>query len=207
MTSTVSKASTPQDVLDFWFDDCHESPEKCKEQSKLWYASDEKLDEQVTLQFGDLYEKACLDSLSSWGETSEGALALVILLDQFSRQIHRKTSQAFSQDPMARAIAIRTVHRGLDKELSVPGRLFLYHPFQHSEFLADQEFGVEVCGQLLEECSPEWKDTVQNSIEFFEGHREVVRQFGRFPHRNEVLGRESTPDELKYLEDASRYGQ
>ena len=194
-------------VLDFWFEDCQSDPDKCNQMGSLWYGGGPEFDQQVASRFGDLYEKACFDALSSWGETAEGALALVIVLDQFSRQLHRSTPRAFSQDPMARAIAIRTVEHEMDKELSIPGRLFLYHPFQHSEFLDDQEYGVSITKRLLTECSDLWRDYVQGSLKYFEQHRDIIREFGRFPHRNQILGRESTPEELVFLESASRFGQ
>lgn len=196
-----------QQVLDFWFDDCHSDPAKCDEMAKLWYGGGPELDERVIEKFGKVYDRACSDSLSSWGKTAEGALALVIVLDQFSRQIHRSTPLAFAQDPMARAIAIRTVEHGLDEELSIPGRLFLYHPFQHSEFLDDQEYGVSVTEQLLSECPAMWQDYVKESLKYFEEHRDIIQEFGRFPHRNEILGRESTHKELEFMQSASSYGQ
>lgn len=194
-------------VLDFWLDDCHSDPVKCDEMSKLWYGGGPEYDKRVAEQFGEIYDRACSDSLSSWGNSAEGALALVIVLDQFSRQIHRSTPLAFAQDPMARAIAIRTVEHEMDKELSVPGRLFLYHPFQHSEFLNDQEYGVSVTEKLLSECPALWRDYVKGSLKYFEEHRDIIREFGRFPHRNKILERQSTPQELEFLQSASSYGQ
>lgn len=194
-------------VLDYWLGDSHESPSKCEEMSDLWYGGTPENDQEVVEKFGEIFERACSDALSSWAESADGALALVILLDQFSRQIHRRTALAFSQDLMARAVAVRSVSLKFDLELSVPGRLFLYHPFQHSEFIEDQELGVSLTKHLLEECDPGWKDYVENSLKYFEDHRDIISKFGRFPHRNRVLERDSTEEELEFLESSSSYGQ
>ena len=134
-------------------------------------------------------------------------LDLVVLLDQFSRHVFRKTAQAFAQDPMARAIAYRSVNQEFDMELSVPERLFLYHPFHHSESLEDQDFGIQLVNKLLSACADEWEEHISESLDFFKGHREVIARFGRFPHRNEALGRTSTTEELDFLESAPRHGQ
>lgn len=194
-------------VLDYWLGDSHEGPDKCEEMSNLWYGGTPENDQDVIERFGGIYERACSDGLSSWAESADGALALVIVLDQFSRQIHRRTPLAFSQDLMARAVAVRSVSLKFDLELSVPGRLFLYHPFQHSEFIEDQELGVSLTEHLLEECGSVWKDFVENSLKYFEDHREIIGKFGRFPHRNRVLERDSTAEELEFLESSSSYGQ
>lgn len=199
--------SAIEQVLDYWFDDCYEAPSKCEARSKIWYGGGPEADEEIEREFGELYKRACSDSLSSWAETADGALALVIVLDQFSRQIHRRTSLAFAQDSMARAIARRCVSTKLDRELSVPARLFLYHPFQHSEHIEDQVLGVRLTQRVLEECQSCWQEYVAESLKFFEDHRDIIERFGRFPHRNRVLGRESTPEELEFLGSSSNYGQ
>ncbi len=194
-------------VLEYWLGDSHKGPDKCEEMSKLWYGGTPENDKEVIEKFGEIYEKACSDALSSWAESANGALALVIVLDQFSRQIHRRTALAFSQDLMARAVAVRSVSLKFDLELTVPGRLFLYHPFQHSEFIEDQELGVSLTKHLLEECDPGWKDYVENSLKYFEDHKDIISKFGRFPHRNRVLERDSTAEEQEFLESSSSYGQ
>ena len=194
-------------VLDYWLGESHEGPEKCKEMSGLWYGGTPENDQEVVEKFGKIYERACSDALSSWAESADGALALVIVLDQFSRQIHRRTALAFAQDPMARAVAVRSVSLEFDLELSIPGRLFLYHPFQHSEYMKDQELGVSLTKNLLEECGPAWKDYVENSLTYFEDHRDIISKFGRFPHRNRVLERDSTPEEREFLKSSPSFGQ
>ena len=194
-------------VLDYWLGNSHKGPDECERMSKLWYGGTAENDKEVIENFAEIYEKACSDSLSSWAESSDGALALVIVLDQFSRQIHRRTALAFAQDLMARAVAVRSVSQKFDLEMSVPGRLFLYHPFQHSEFIEDQELGVSLTQHLLEQCDPVWKDYVESSLEYFEDHKSIISKFGRFPHRNRILERESTPEELEFLESSSNYGQ
>ena len=196
-----------QDVLDFWFQGCQEDSTKLDKASDRWYGGGAELDQEISDRFGELFDRACSDSLSSWADTADGALALVILLDQFSRNIHRKSAQAFAQDPMARAIVVRSCSNGLDQEMSTVGRLMFYHPLQHSEYLEDQEYGVEVVAQLLDSCPANWKDCVASSLRYFEQHRDIVKQFGRFPHRNKVLGRESSQEEQEYLKTANTFGQ
>lgn len=198
---------TPEQVLHYWFDDAEQNIERLHEQSKNWYSVSTERDEEIKREFGTLLQEIATGQRQEWMQTSSGVLALVLVLDQFTRQIYRKRPEAFAHDAQAIAITYSGISRGLDQEMSVPGRLFFYHPFQHSEKLKDQEFGVQIVRNLRSHCDEKWHEYVDESIRYFEEHYETVLRFGRFPHRNEVLDRRSTAEELEFLRTASRYGQ
>ena len=194
-------------ILTFWFGEDPSSPELVKQRQKIWYTGGEKIDQTIRENFNEVYEHAANETLLHWAETARGALALVILLDQFSRNLFRGTSGAFAQDPMARAVAKRALNLGLDREISIPGRIFLLHPFHHSEELVDQLFGSDRLRDLIDEGHDEWHEMLDSSVEWFDGHMDVVKRFSRFPHRNKVLGRESTEEEAAFLAESSGFGQ
>ena len=206
-TKPTSDAEVQQQILSFWFRGLQDDPEGTRKHSKLWYQSNDEFDQEIRRHFGEPYDRACREALLHWCDEPDGSLALVILLDQFSRNIHRGTPLAFAQDSLARAIAVRAIGRHQDSQMSIPGRLFLYHPFHHSEQLLDQERGYSLVQQLAENCPPEWQEFVDSSAKFFSSHRDTIRQFSRFPHRNQVMGRRSTPAEIEHLEQSSSFGQ
>ena len=194
-------------ILRFWLGDDQNNPELIKRKQKIWYTGGEKIDLVIRQNFQEVYEHAANETLLHWVESAEGALALVIMLDQFSRNLFRGTAGAFSQDPMARAVAKRAINLGLDREMSIPGRLFLLHPFHHSEELVDQVFGCDRLRDLIDEGHDVWREMLDSSVDWFRGHRDVVSRFSRFPHRNKVLGRKSTKEEEAFLAQSSGYGQ
>lgn len=205
---TIRNDSDEQDrILKFWLGDDQDNPDLVKGKQKIWYTGGETIDKEIRENFGEIYEHAANETLLHWAETAQGALALVILLDQFSRNLYRGTARAFAQDPMARAVAKRAFNHGLDGEMSVPGRIFLMHPFHHSEELVDQLFGCDRLRDLVDEGHDEWREMLDTSVEWFNGHHDIVRQFSRFPHRNKLLGRKSTKAEETYLADAGDFGQ
>lgn len=207
MNSVSQQIFIPEQVLRYWFDGAEHDLELLRARSKIWYSFSSERDEEIERKFSTLLHEIVRGHRQDWSETSAGSLALVLVLDQFTRQIYRKKAEAFAYDEQALAIAYSAIGRGLDQEMSIPGRLFLYHPFQHSEKVKDQEFGVQIVRNVLNQCDEKWHDYVKESLRFFEEHCEIVRRFGRFPHRNEVLDRESTPEELEFLRTASSYGQ
>ncbi len=178
---TNSAAGSAEDVLEFWF------AEGRKEQ---WFNGGDDFDRLVEETLGPLRRQAAAGTLDDWAATSRGALALVLLLDQVPRNIYRQTPQAYATDAQARRVAREAVENGLDSGLTQVQRVFLYLPFEHSEDLADQELGCRLMSQLDE--NPDW-------LVFAEKHRELIARFGRFPHRNAVLGRPCTPEEDAYL--------
>jgi uncharacterized protein (DUF924 family) len=168
------------EVVAFWRD---AGPEK-------WFAKDEALDLTIRQRFLATHEAAARGELASFEDTAEGALALVILLDQFPRNMFRGSPHAFVTDPLAREVAARALTRGFDRTVEEALRQFFYIPFMHSETLADQDR----CVQLFQALGK------AGLLQYATTHREVIAQFGRFPHRNRILGRDTTPNEQKFLD-------
>lgn len=195
-------------ILDFWIGPAAHDAGEAKARGKLWYQSTPEADEDLRRRFGEDVDMAARGALDDWRRSADGSLALVILLDQFSRNLFRGTAGAFANDAMAASIAEAAIDAGQDRQMSWIGRAFLYHPFEHSEQLPRQERSVQLFQALADEAPPEWQEQLKGFLEYAVEHREVVRRFGRFPHRNAVLGRESTAIETAYLESgARRYGQ
>lgn len=177
---------SPADILAFWR---QAGPEK-------WFAKDEAFDAEIRARFLAAHEAAAAGELSDWEATPEGVYALLILLDQFPRNLFRGSPRAFATDAMALAIAERAVARGFDKAIGLPERRFLYMPFMHAENLAHQERCVALCEEADD------AEGVKHAIV----HRDIIRDFGRFPHRNPVLGRETTPEEQDFLDEGGFRG-
>lgn len=177
------------DVLVFWFGDkAADGPLRPR---RVWFQADRAFDHACSEQFADAVTAACAGRLDDWAATPEGALALVLLLDQFSRNIHRGRAAAFAGDEHARKVSGAAVARGFDLTLEPVERLFFYLPFEHSEALADQERSCQLIGTLGD---AEW-------LRYAERHREIIARFGRFPHRNAILGRASTAEETAFLKE------
>ena len=176
------------DVHSFWFGT---PPGK---QRAEWFRKDDAFDGEIRRRFGDLHEAASRRELESWRAAPDSLVALVVVLDQFSRNLHRGKARAFDQDPYAREVAREALARGDDASRLPVERLFLYLPFEHSEDRADQELSVRLLSQL------ESFDPTRGIAQWALRHKAVIDRFGRFPHRNATLGRVSTPDELKFLE-------
>ena len=172
-----------------------------RERQARWWTKDPVFDEHLRACFGALLERAAAGELDDWAETARGALALVILLDQLSRNVHRGTARAFAQDARAREIMRRALERGLDRELPPMHRVFLLMPLMHSEELEDQRESVARFEALAEGAEGELGEALRNNADFARRHLEIVERFGRYPHRNEVLGRASTPEEIAFLEE------
>jgi uncharacterized protein (DUF924 family) len=182
----VNTIADPKDVLAFWRD---AGPEK-------WFAKDDGFDAACRENFLATYEAAAAGGLSAWETTPESTLALLIVLDQFPRNMFRGDARTFAADPLARAVANRALARGFDRQLVLADRQFMYLPFEHSELLADQERAVAL-----------FKATGDTElVKWAELHLDIIRRFGRFPHRNKVLGRATTPDEQAFLDDGGFKG-
>lgn len=184
-----------RDILDFWFlplDD----PEHGKPR-RIWWESTPAFDAESQSRFGALVDRAIAGTLDAWRKSPDGALALVLLCDQFPRNIHRRTARAFSGDAEARETARFAIARNYPAAYGPDMRMFFFMPFQHSESLADQEFCCALFAAL---------GNAENDRYAIE-HRDIVARFGRFPHRNEALGRDCTPEEIDYLKTAQRFGQ
>ncbi len=168
-------------ILTFWFEET--AP-------KLHFKKDNAFDAEIAERFGDVWRAASDGALDFWAETADGALALIIVLDQFTRNLHRKSPMAFSQDEKALDKATAALVRGFDMDIAEARRSFFYMPFMHAEKLLAQEQSVELFKTRL---------PGKKNIKFAEEHRDIIQKFGRFPHRNEVLGRQSTEAEQFFL--------
>ncbi|MBV8805965.1 MAG: DUF924 domain-containing protein [Sinobacteraceae bacterium] len=165
-------------------------------------------DELIRSQFQPLVERAGRGELSAWADSPRRRLSLIILLDQFPRQIYRGTRQAFAYDSQALNLTLSGMQSAADGALNIVERLFFYMPLQHTESTEVQDESVSNYRRLVAESPPELKSTFEQSLESAEMHRAVLREFGRFPHRNRILGRDSTPEEEAYLQqNAERFGQ
>ena len=201
-------AVIPDDVLTFWFDDAVRSPEALQRRSTVWFRVDPAFDAECADRFAAPLEDAARGSLSGWADTARGRLALVILLDQMPRNIHRGSPAAFMHDGQAACHCIAGIESGQDRVLHPVERLFLYMPLQHAEDLALQRRSVRQFESLASEADATWREQFVENVRFAQEHHDIVERFGRFPHRNRILGRESTEEELRFLADGARtFGQ
>ena len=183
--------TSPFEVLALWFGS--EGEPGYGEFRSRWFQKDDAFDREVTDRFGNLYEQAAAGELDHWREEAEGCLALIIALDQFPRNMFRGDAKTHATDGRALDAAKYAVERALDRELPPLQRMFLYMPFMHSENVENQRRSVELFEGLAGE--PGGPDVVEYAV----GHRDIVERFGRFPHRNALLGRETTPKEAEFL--------
>lgn len=178
---------TSKDVLHFWFEET---------ELKQWFVKDPEFDATITERFGELYAQAKNGEIDSWCETANGTLALIILLDQFSRNMFRDDKQSFATDAKALEISKAAIEKSFDREVEERGRNFFYLPFEHSENMDDQKRAAQLISEMGN----------KNLLEWAEKHMVIIERFGRFPHRNAVMGRESTPEEIQFLtEDGSSF--
>jgi uncharacterized protein (DUF924 family) len=183
--------SQANQILDFWFGKPDEAD--YGKPRKVWFTKNPEFDQEVRSRFLIDYQQAAAGHLDDWKASPLGCLALIILLDQFPRNMFRGQPQTFATDPQALAYAQHTVAQGFDKELLPIQRCFVYLPFEHSENLAHQRQAIELFSTLKDypECA--------SGVDYAHRHLKVIERFGRFPHRNEILGRETTPEEAEFL--------
>lgn len=189
----VSCPERVEEVLGFWFG--RPGEEGYGEPREAWFTRDPAFDGEIRDRFSDDYERAAAGELVGWRETPGSCLALILLLDQFPRNLFRGDPQSFATDPDALSSAKNAVDQGFDRELLKVQRWFVYLPFEHSEDLEDQRRSVELFRGLGDD--PESQYVTEYAVR----HLEVIERFGRFPHRNEVLGRASTPEEEEFLKE------
>ena len=180
------------DVLDFWFAD---------RTRPLWFNGNASFDAEIRDRFGGAVDAALAGELGEWESTAGGALALVILLDQFPRNIFRGTPRAFAGDARATRVASAAIARGFDQALPLERQMFLYMPFQHSEDRSVQDRSVELFTRWAEAHQGPGRKDAEENLAYAHRHHEIVHRFGRFPHRNVVLGRESTSEEIAFLKE------
>jgi uncharacterized protein (DUF924 family) len=180
-----STIATPETVLSFWREAGHDK----------WFEKDGAFDATIRENFLPTYEAAAAGKLSSWEATADGALALCIVLDQFPRNLFRGDARTYAADPLARQVANRALKRGYDQDVPDELRGFFFLPFSHSEDSGDQDRAVEL-----------YREAESADLKYAEQHRDIVRRFGRFPHRNAILGRATTAEEQKYLDEGGFKG-
>jgi uncharacterized protein (DUF924 family) len=170
----------PQQIIDFWFSDATR---------KLWFNSTPEFDRELCGRYQDTWERARRGELDHWMQTAEGCLALVIILDQFPLNMFRGSAQSFASEAQSRDVAAVAIEQGFDKTLPAEQQSFLYMPYMHSETLEDQELALKYFDQ----------PGLESNLRFAHHHHAIVEKYGRFPHRNAVLGRTSTDAEIEYL--------
>lgn len=176
----MKETITPDDIIDFWYSD---------EMRPRWFASTPQLDADIRARFEQVWHSATAGELEHWKDTPQGCLALAIVLDQFPLNMFRGEARSFSTEQAAVETSKFAIARGYDREIAVERRGFLYLPLMHSENLANQDLSVRMFEQ----------PGLEGNLRWARHHRELVRKFGRFPHRNTILGRESSPEETAYL--------
>ncbi|MBY5992628.1 DUF924 family protein [Ferrimonas balearica] len=195
-------------VLDFWFGTLDEQGLPVEPMNKLWFGASELSDAAIRQRFGQMHRQAVEGELAPWLDSSRGRLALIILLDQFSRNLFRGQAEAFAYDATALGLCKTGIEQEWDTPLPLAHKLFFYMPLQHSESLSDQFLGVRMLEQMLPGLSGPARQTVADTLRFQQLHLEIIQRFDRFPHRNKVLGRANTAEESQYLADgAPSFGQ
>ncbi|TPG77414.1 DUF924 family protein [Pseudomonas arsenicoxydans] len=188
-----------QPLLDWWFGSSGSANETAAAKGKLWFGKRNSQDLEAQTRFGDWVEQALAGGLTDWAQRPEGWLALVLLLDQLPRMIYRDTPQSFSGDLRAQALVALGIAADFDRQLQPIQRVFIYLVFEHSENLAVQNEGVSRYIELVAQQPENDRALFGDYLDYSERHRDVIARFGRFPHRNAVLGRESTAEELTFL--------
>ena len=189
----------PEDVLDFWFGPPGNNAEVAGRQSKLWFGKSPANDLAVAERFAATLTDAAAGRLDHWTATPRGRLALVIVLDQFPHHIHRDRPQAFATDAQALALSLAALAANEARQLAPVERVFLYLPLEHAESLDVQDRSVSLFENLAHEAAPGERALFDGYLDYARRHRDVVARFGRFPHRNAILGRPSTPEEIEFL--------
>jgi uncharacterized protein (DUF924 family) len=200
MATSPEKLPSPEYVLDFWFGELDAYGRADKLHQDRWWAKAPEFDAQIRMRFGALHAAAMRGELAQWLSSPRARLAYIVVLDQFSRNLYRESTAMFAADPLALSAALDGIERSMDKQLRLDERAMFYVPLMHSEELALQDRCVALLRALANEVTGSARASMLSRIGFAERHRDIVRKFGRFPHRNELLSRESTPDELDFLE-------
>ncbi|MCS6946159.1 MAG: DUF924 domain-containing protein [Steroidobacteraceae bacterium] len=201
-------------VLDYWFGPQSLDAARLAERMRFWFGGAESpamlhmRDRDIAARFGPLMRRAAAGECSSWADSARRRLALILLLDQFPRRVYRGRPEAYATDGLALQLALDGLHAAADATLTPAERIFFYMPLQHAEALDAQDESVAAYRRLCGEAPPEMRHAFVTLLRFAQLHRDIIARFGRFPHRNKVLRRDSTPDELSYLRaNVPRFGQ
>ena len=187
-------------IQEFWFGNDPDDATVAEKRSSLWWSKDPKTDDEIRNRFGTLVLSAESDDLDEWRSSTGGRLALILLTDQFPRNIYRGTPAAFRFDGVARNLSLEGLPLGWDKDLRPIQRVFFYLPLEHSENLEHQQQCVRLFRDLASEVSVDLKPMFEGYVDYAIRHQVIIKRFGRFPHRNSILGRQSTPEEIQFLE-------
>ena len=191
--------ATPDAVLDFWFGAPGSAAEVAARQRPLWFAKSAANDQIVVERFAETLVAASAGRLNRWAATPRGRLALIVVLDQFPHHIHRGHGQSFAYDAQSLALAMEMIRRGEDTRLKPLERVFVYLPLEHAESTEMQDRSVALYDKLAHEAAAAERQLFDGFLDYACKHRDVVARFGRFPHRNELLGRISTAEEIEFL--------
>ena len=192
-------ATQAENVLDFWFGSSASATEIAGRQRKLWFGKSMANDQAVIDQFADTLVAAAAGRLDNWADTPRGRLALLIVFDQFPHHIHRGQPQAFATDPQALALSLAALAANEEMQLSPIERVFLYLPLEHAESNDMQALSVSLYETLATEAAENERALFDDFLKYARQHRDEVVRFGRYPHRNDILGRLSTPEEIEFL--------
>ncbi len=188
-----------QAILDFWFGSADNDLEILEQKSSLWWAKGDSADSEIKSRFTATLNNLIEGKLTDWKLLPEGRLAMVILADQFSRHIFRDNEKAFAQDELALALVLEGLDSNIDLEIGLLQRAFFYMPLEHSESLSMQDRSVAMYRQLYDMAPENIHEQIKGNLNYAIAHRDIIEKFGRFPHRNVILGRQSTPEEIEYL--------
>lgn len=197
--SKTSSNNIPESILKFWFGDAKRSNEASDQKIKLWWSKDKQVDQEITVRFAETCNSVATGGFDEWNQTARGFLASILCTDQFPRNMYRNTPQAFAYDPIALSFAKKCIAQNFDQQLSLIERTFAYMPFEHSEQLEDQERAVRLYQAIVDTAPSDEINLFKNYLNFAEQHLNIIQLFNRFPHRNRILGRESTKQELEFL--------
>lgn len=203
----TSSAVMADAILDFWFADGLRTGWPTHEMNPVWFGADPALDASISTRFGAQVLQAVAGGLTHWESQPTSRLALVILLDQFTRNVFRGTGQAFDGDRRARQLVLHTLALEEDQQLPWVGRVFMYMPLMHAEDPLLQEQCVARFSRLVADAPEALKQRLQGNLDFARQHRDIIARFGRFPYRNAALGRSNTPEEKDFLLKGPRFGQ
>jgi uncharacterized protein (DUF924 family) len=195
-----------QPLIEFWFGELHNGLARAAKR-KRWFAPDPNFDRVCKDEFGHLLELADTRALDHWQHSAKGQLAYILLTDQLPRNIFRGTAQAYRWDPLALKIARKGLQANVDQHLALDERSFFYMPFEHSEALLDQHLAVGLFTYLRDISPKQNRDVTGNTLRFAQQHRDIILQFGRFPHRNAALGRPSSQAERDFIAAGDGFGQ
>ena len=188
-----------QVVLDFWFGTLENKYHIPEEKTDMWFRNGSAYDEIIRAEFLEVHKKACNEELPEWLNFPKSILALILLLDQFSRHLYRNQAKAFAQDEQCLRLVQKGIREGFDRDLYLVERQFFYMPLMHAEDIHLQKLSIKMFSNLLNDAPMKLKQSFKSTLSFAESHHHVITQFGRFPELNKILGRENTTEEIAFL--------